>query len=159
MNQIANATGAPLAPANETILKTQHKIRMATRNKWACALLVGAFVLVTDGRNALGQQPQQQTSTGAVTVNDLANKPNEHLGQVQLVGVVAAVSQGEGFVLVDKREYADCGLSCLAEPATKKVPVRWSGDAPKLEQTVHVAGTLSQSTKGLSLVAQEVSIQ
>jgi hypothetical protein len=159
MNQIANATGAPLAPANETILKTQHKIRMATRNKWACALLVGAFVLVTDGRNALGQQPQQQTSTGTVNVNDLANKPNEHLGQVQLVGVVAAVSQGEGFVLVDKREYADCGLSCLAEPATKKVPVRWSGDAPKLEQTVHVAGTLSQSTKGLSLVAQEVSIQ
>jgi hypothetical protein len=159
MNQIANATGAPLAPANETILKTQHKIRMATRNKWACALLVGAFVLVTDGRNALGQQPQQQTSTGTVNVNDLANKPNEHLGQVQLVGVVAAVSQGEGFVLVDKREYADCGLSCLAEPATKKVPVRWSGDAPKLEQTVHVAGTLSQSMKGLSLVAQEVSIQ
>jgi hypothetical protein len=159
MNQIANATGAPLAPANETILKTQHKIRMATRNKWACALLVGAFVLVTDGRNALGQQPQQQTSTGTVNVNDLANKPNEHLGQVQLVGVVAAVSQGEGFVLVDKREYVDCGLSCLAEPATKKVPVRWSGDAPKLEQTVHVAGTLSQSMKGLSLVAQEVSIQ
>jgi hypothetical protein len=137
----------------------QHKMRTPTRNKWACALLVGAFVLVADGRNAPGQQPQQQTPTGTVTVNDLANKPNEHLGQVQLVGVVAAVSQGEGFVLVDKREYADCGLSCLAGPATKKVPVRWSGDAPKLEQIVHVAGTLSQSEKGLSFVAQEVSIQ
>jgi hypothetical protein len=159
MNQTANATGAPLAPADETVLKTQHKVRMATRNKWAWALLVGAFALVIDGGNALGQQPQQQTKAGTVTVNDLASKPDEHLGQVQLVGVVAAVLQGEGFVLVDKREYADCGLSCLAEPATKKVPVRWSGDAPKLEQTVHVAGVLNQSAKGLSFVAQEVSIQ
>jgi hypothetical protein len=91
--------------------------------------------------------------------NDLAGKPGEHLGQVQLIGVVAAVSQGQGFVLVDKREYADCGLTCLAEPGTKKIPVRWSGDAPKLEQTVRVAGILSQSEQGLSFVAQEIRIQ
>src|ERR1700758_3067309 len=132
---------------------------MATRNKWSCTLRVGAFALVTDGGNALGQQPQQQTAAGTVTVNDLASKPDEHLGPVQLVGVVAAVSQGEGFVLVDKREYADCGLSCLAEPGTKKIPVRWSGDAPKLEQTVHVAGILSKTEKGLSFVAQQIGIQ
>lgn len=107
----------------------------------------------------MGQQPQQQTATPTVTVNDLASKPEEHLGQLQLVGVVAAISQGEGFILVDKREYADCGLSCFAEPATKKVPVRWSGEAPKLEQTVHVAGVLNQRAKGLSFVAQEIRIQ
>jgi len=94
-----------------------------------------------------------------VTVNDLASKPGEHLGQVQLIGVVAAVSQGQGFVLVDKREYADCGLTCLAEPGTKKIPVRWSGDAPKLEQTVRVAGILYQSAQGLSFVAQQIGIQ
>jgi hypothetical protein len=128
---------------------------MATRNKWAYLLFAGTFALVTDGLTALGQQ----APAPIVTVNDLAGKPGEHLGQVELVGVVAAVSQGEGFMLVDNREYADCGLSCLAEPATKKVPVHWSGDAPKLEQTVHVAGTLSQSAKGLSFVAQEVIIQ
>ena len=94
-----------------------------------------------------------------MTVNDLAGKPGEHLGQVELIGVVAAVSQGQGFVLVDRREYADCGLSCLAEPGTKKIPVRWSGDAPKLEQTVRVAGILSQSAQGLSFVAQQIGIQ
>ena len=94
-----------------------------------------------------------------MSVNDLAGKPSEHLGQVQLIGVVAAVSQGQGFVLVDKREYADCGLTCLAEPGTKKIPVRWSGDAPKLEQTVHVSGILSQSAQGLSFVAQQIGIQ
>jgi hypothetical protein len=78
---------------------------------------------------------------------------------VELIGVVAAVSQGQGFVLVDRREYADCGLSCLAEPGTKKIPVRWSGDAPKLEQTVRVAGILSKTEKGLSFVAQQIGIQ
>jgi hypothetical protein len=69
---------------------------------------------------------------------------------------VAAVSQGNGFVLVDKREYADCGISCIAEPGTKKIPVRWSGDAPKLEETLQVEGTLRQTDKGLSLLAREV---
>jgi hypothetical protein len=53
---------------------------------------------------------------------------------------------------------ADCGLSCFAEPVTRKIPVRWSGDAPKLEQTVRVAGILSQSEQGLSFVAQEIGI-
>jgi hypothetical protein len=62
-------------------------------------------------------------------------------------------------VLVDKREYADGGLSCLTEQGTKKIPVQWSGDAPKLEQTVRVAGILSQRENGLSLVAQEIGIQ
>jgi hypothetical protein len=62
-------------------------------------------------------------------------------------------------VLVDKSEYADCGLSCLAEPGTKRIPVRWSGDAPRLEQTVRVAGILRQTEKGLSFVAEEVGTQ
>ena len=127
---------------------------MATKNKWL--LLVVVFALFAKGVNGQDQQPQ--TGSGVVSVDDLAGKPADHLGQVQLVGVVAAVSQGKGFVLVDKREYVDCGLSCVAEPATKKIPVRWSGDAPKIEQTVRVVGVLSQIDKGLSLVAQEVVV-
>ena len=71
----------------------------------------------------------------------------------QVVGVVAAVSEGK----VDPREYAACGLSCVAETGTAKIPVRWGGDAPKLEQTLRVAGTLSRTDKGLSFVAQELS--
>jgi hypothetical protein len=34
--------------------------------------------------------------------------------------------------------------------------VRWSGAAPKLEETVRVDGILRQTDKGLSLVAEEV---
>ena len=105
-----------------------------------------------------GEDQQSQSAGGILTVNDLAAKPAEHLGEVRLVGVVAAVSQGSGFVLVDKREYADCGISCISEPGTKKIPVRWSGDAPKLEQTVRVDGTLQQTDKGLSLVAKDIGV-
>ena len=132
---------------------------MTTKSKWLGALLAGAITLVGGGVRAQDQQRQLRTPEVTVTVNDLAGKPGEHLGQVRLIGVVAAVSQGQGFVLVDMREYADCGLSCLTEQGTKKIPVRWSGDAPKLEQTVRVAGILSQSKQGLSLVAQEIGIQ
>jgi len=132
---------------------------MTTKSRWPGALLAVAITLVAGGVRAQDQQRQQLTPDGAVTVNDLASKPGEHLGQVQLIGVVAVVSQGQGFVLVDQREYADCGLTCLAEPGTKKIPVRWSGDAPKLEQTVRVAGVLSQSKQGLSFVAKEIGIQ
>ena len=132
---------------------------MTRKSKCLGALLAGAITLVGGGVRAQDQQRQLRTPEVTVTVNDLAGKPGEHLGQVRLIGVVAVVSQGQGFVLVDMREYADCGLSCLTEQGTKKIPVRWSGDAPKLEQTVRVAGILSQSEQGLSLVAQEIGIQ
>jgi hypothetical protein len=125
---------------------------MITKNKWL--LLTVIFSLFAQGVNGQDQPPQSERAV--LNVNDLAAKPAEHLGQIQLVGVVAAISQGNGFVLVDEREYADCGISCISEPGTKKIPVRWSGDAPKLEQTVRVEGTLRQTDKGLSLVAQEV---
>ena len=131
---------------------------MTTKPKWSGALLIVALLPAICGVGAQDQQSQQQPPAGAVTVNELAEKPGEHLGRVQLVGVVAAVSQGKGFVLVDKREYADCGLACVTEPGTKKIPVRWSGDAPKLEQTIRVTGILSRSEEGLSFVAQEIDI-
>ena len=134
-------------------------MNMTTKNRWPSALLAVTITLVALGVRAQDQQRQQRTPQGAVSVNDLAGKPAEHLGQVRLIGVVATVSQGQGFLLVDKREYADCGLSCLTEQGTKKIPVRWSGDAPRPEQTVLVAGILSQNEHGLSLVAQEIRIQ
>jgi hypothetical protein len=127
---------------------------MSTKNK--SLLLMLTFSLFT--LRVYGEDQQSESAGGILTVNDLAAKPAEHLGEVRLVGVVAAVSQGSGFVLVDKREYADCGISCISEPGTKKIPVRWSGDAPKLEQTVRVDGTLQQTDKGLSLVAKDIGV-
>jgi hypothetical protein len=52
---------------------------------------------------------------------------------------------------VDKREYADCGLTCLGEPGTKKIPVRWSGAFKGLrEQGQSVDEYLLAHTQSLS---------
>ena len=93
----------------------------------------------------------------ATTVNDLASNPSAHLGQVAVVGVVAAVKAGQGFTIVDQREYADCGLSCLNEPQTRRIPIRWDGAAPKLQQTVRIDGVLEKSDRGLVFSAKNVT--
>ncbi len=97
------------------------------------------------------------TSGRATTVNDLASDPSAYLGQVAVVGVVAAVKAGQGFTIVDKREYAACGFSCFNEPDTRKIPVRWDGDPPKLEQTVLITGALEKSDRGLVFSAKDVA--
>lgn len=97
------------------------------------------------------------TSIRATTVNDLALDPSAYLGQVAVVGVVAAVKVGQGFTIVDKREYAACGISCLNEPDTRKIPVRWEGTSPTLEQTVRITGVLEKSDGGLVFSAKNVA--
>ena len=96
-------------------------------------------------------------STGATTVNDLASDPSAYLGQVAVIGVVAAVKAGQGFTIVDKREYAACGLSCFNEPDTRKIPVRWDGAPPRLQQTVRITGVLEKSDLGLVFSAKNVA--
>ena len=91
-----------------------------------------------------------------VTVNDLAAKPDAHLGHVSLIGVVASINKGKGFLLIDNAEYKACGLSCLTEAGTKKVPVRWTGAPPKVEGLVRIDGTLTKAAKGFTLAAERV---
>jgi hypothetical protein len=119
--------------------------------------MVAANVLATC---AYAQQPVNSDSLApgrATTVNDLAADPVVHLGEVAVVGVVAAVKAGQGFTIVDEREYADCGLSCLNEPDTRKIPVRWNGAPPKLQQTVRINGVLEKSDRGLIFSAKSVT--
>jgi hypothetical protein len=132
---------------------------MITPNKRFSLLVTVAVALAAGGISAQDQQLQKPANATEASVNDLSEKPDQYLGPVQLVGVVAVVSQGKGFLLVDKHEYADCGLSCLAEAGTRRIPVSWTGDAPKLEQTVRVVGILRRTEKGLSFVAQELESQ
>ena len=97
------------------------------------------------------------TPRPATPVDDLASDPSAYLGQVAVVGVVAAVKAGQGFTIVDKREYAACGLSCFNEPDTRKIPIRWDGDPPKLQQTVRITGVLEKSDRGLVFSAKNVT--
>ena len=97
------------------------------------------------------------TSVRATTVNDMVSNPSAYLGQIKVVGVVAAVKTGQGFTIVDKREYAACGLSCVNESNTRKIPVRWSGASPNLEQIVQIAGVLEKSDAGFVFSAKSVT--
>jgi starvation-inducible outer membrane lipoprotein len=118
-------------------------------------LAIGILAPCTDAHQAI--DATSPTSIVATTVNDLAADPSAYLGQVAVIGVVAAVKAGQGFTIVDKREYADCGLSCLNEPDTRKIPVRWDGDPPKLQQTVRITGVLEKSDHGLIFSAKNVA--
>jgi hypothetical protein len=109
---------------------------------------------------AYAQQPIDSVSpasVNAMTVDELASNPAAHLGEVAVDGVVAAVKAGQGFTIVDKCEYAACGLSCFNEPGTRKIPVRWDGVPPKLQQTVRIAGVLEKSDRGLVFSAKNVT--
>jgi len=119
--------------------------------------MAAAGILVTC---VYAQQPIDSISPASVqatTVDNLASDPVAHLGEVAVVGVVAAVKAGQGFIIVDEREYAACGLSCFNEPGTRKIPVRWDGAPPKLQQTVRIAGVLEKSDRGFVFSAKNVT--
>jgi hypothetical protein len=55
---------------------------------------------------------REATRSGSCRANkgtdDLASDPIAYLGQVAVVGVVATVKAGQGFTIVDRREYWCC---------------------------------------------------
>ncbi|MBI5706425.1 MAG: hypothetical protein HZC36_05490 [Armatimonadetes bacterium] len=92
-----------------------------------------------------------------LTVNQIAAAPTSHLGKVTVIGIVATVTPKKGFLLIDPKEYKECGLSCLSEAGTKKIPVKWTAASPKKEQKVKVDGTLAKTEKGFSFTATKVT--
>lgn len=116
------------------------------------ALLIAA-VLVIPVRSA------QQTTAKPLNVNELAAKPDTHIGKVAVVGRVAAVSPGKGFTLIDSVNCATCTTGCLTDKTTKKLPFVWGGAAPVLKDVVVVQGTLSKTAKGFTFTADKVAKQ
>ena len=87
----------------------------------------------------------------------MALDPSAYLGQVAVVGVVAAVKAGQGFTIVDKREYAAVVFLALTNPILERFPVRWDGTPPQLQQTVRITGVLEKSDRGLVFSAKNVA--
>jgi len=129
---------------------------MLIRIKYAILILI-AFIAVTSA--AYAEEPNTPKAVKPLTVNELAANPAEHFGRVSVVGVVGTVNPGKGFMLVDSREFKNCGLSCLTEPGTNKIPFIWTEVAPQVEQTVQVDGLLEKTTKGFSIKAEKVTKQ
>lgn len=117
--------------------------------------LIAITLVVTSLAGALAQS-QATPKVKTVAVDVIAKNPKGYLGSVVVVGTVATVTPKKGFLLIDTREYKECGLSCLTEAGTKGMPVKWTGTAPKAETPVKVSGTLKKTDKGFEFVASKV---
>lgn len=124
----------------------------------ACAVLA----LVAAGRWYARSQPGAQASaspaarlTGApLGVDDLMRNVDQHRGPVSVAGVVSGASAAEQMlVLIDAKEFADCGTTTCA---TLALPIRWTGAMPQVSQTVQVDGQVQEVAGKLVFVASAV---
>ncbi len=120
-------------------------------------LIITAFAAFS--ATAYAAEPSTPTAGKPLTVDELAANPAAHSGSVSVVGVVGTVNPGKGFVLIDSKEFQNCGLSCLTEPGTNKIPFVWTGAALQVKQTVLVDGILEKTAKGFSIKAEKVTEQ
>ncbi len=117
------------------------------------------IVFIASAVSAFAAEPNTPKAGKPLSVDELAANPAAHSGRVSVVGVVGTVNPGKGFVLVDVKEFKNCGLSCLTEPGTNKIPVLWTGAAPQVKQTVQADGILEKTAKGFSIKAEKVTTQ
>jgi len=103
--------------------------------------------------------PVWSATVKPLTVNELAAKPDTHIGKVSVVGRVAAVTSGKGFTLIDSMNCATCTTECLTDKTSKKLPFLWAGAAPVLKEVVVVQGTLAKTAKGFTFTADNVTKQ
>ncbi len=129
---------------------------MLARMKHVLVIAI-AFIAVT--ASVYAAEVNTPKTGKPLSVNELAANPGAHSGRISVVGVVGTVNPGKGFVLIDSREFQECGLSCLTEPGTKKIPFIWTGAAPQVKQTVQVDGILERTAKGFSIKAEKVTKQ
>ncbi len=122
-------------------------------------VLVIAITFIAVTASVYAAELNTPTTGKPLSVNELAANPGAHSGRISVVGVVGIVNPGKGFVLVDSREFKACGLSCLTEPGTNKIPFIWTGATPQVKQTVKVDGILEKTAKGFSIKAEKVTMQ
>jgi len=118
-----------------------------------CSLAVIALVGLFNG------SPLWGAATKPLSINELAAKPDTHMGKVVVVGRVAAVTPGKGFTLIDSTNCATCTTECLTDKNTKKIPFLWVGTAPVVKNVVLVQGTLAKRSNGFTFTADKVTRQ
>ncbi len=127
---------------------------MSAKMKPIILAIIASVAIISVGYAAKLNTPK---ALMPLSVNELAANPGSHSGRISVVGVVGTVNPGKGFVLIDSKEFQDCGLSCLTEPGNKKIPFLWTGASPQVKQTVQVDGILERTGKGFSIKAEKVT--
>lgn len=122
--------------------------------------MIIAGVLVLAVAVAVGwwirRSPEDAPVRGAVPgVHELMRNVDRYRdGPTRVKGVVSHLSaDGQGITLIDVVDFEECGL-CDCAPL--KLPVRWSGNMPGLEETVLVEGEVQESEGGLIFAARHI---
>jgi hypothetical protein len=97
-------------------------------------------------------EPGEQSVLG---VHELMRNVDRYRdGPTQVKGVVSYVSaEGQGLTLIDVVDFEECGL-CDCAPL--KLPIRWSGAMPHLQDTVLIEGEVQEAAGKLIFVARSV---
>ena len=95
------------------------------------------------------------TAAPPLGVEDFMKHVDQHGGPVTVEGVVSSAAAGKGLLtLIDRREFAECGIEECAEYT---LPVQWSGSMPAVKDAVRVAGRVKDAGGGkLLFVAASV---
>jgi hypothetical protein len=132
------------------------------------AVAVAGLITVTGigwafvhGGGEIAAEPQastakEETKTAIVQVDELAERPSEHAGEITLRGVVARVSEDAGlFSVIDSREFESCGTVTCAE---HYLPVKFSGEIPKPKTVVQIIGRTVKTEKGFVFEAERLDV-
>jgi hypothetical protein len=118
---------------------------------------VAAAALLSVASLAVPAWSAKQPTVRQLAVNELAARPDSHIGKVTVIGRVAAVTPGKGFTLINSTKCSTCTTECLTDKNTRKIPFVWRGAAPEVKGVVQVQGTLAKTAKGFTFTADNVA--
>ena len=128
--------------------------------------LLGTIMVI--GGCKAGNQQENNTETPSITVNvdDFAADRQAYSGYIAMNGIVSSVNnQQSSFVIIDKREYIECGgdLTCADNYLTILVPTdKFSGLLPEIEDEVlvyiNVGSASSNGTPEIQMVERNSEI-
>jgi hypothetical protein len=116
--------------------------------KLVAVILLAGFTMAMSGR------PKGVGGNKPLNVDWVASDPSAYKGTFKIKGVVSSVSASKStFVMIDLREYAECGIVTCA---SKYVRVRYKGKLPRVIDKLIVTGEMVQHGRGYLFEAKEL---
>ena len=124
------------------------------------SIVLGSLILlVTAGsmvayNQAGGEGPAPSEAQPALGVDEFMKQVDQHRGTVAVKGVVSSTSaEKELLALIDVKEFEKCKRTSCSK---LRLPVRWAGAMPELEDAVRVEGQVQESDGKLVFLAKSL---
>lgn len=117
-----------------------------------------SYSIAARNDKAGGTAPQSASASThkIINVNDLAANPAAFQGNIILRGVVAGINNSQKiFGVIDVNEFKNCG-TLLCSHST--LPVKYTGNPPKLKSIVNIIGRLTKNNKGMIIEARSIQV-